>query len=602
MRIRSITPFVIACAAAVACTPPGAEELGRLESIETRPRTLRMETRPALPESPTGRWRIELSLVEGHLVLAGGCPEESGHGTAWSAAATFTPRSGEPRELLRDSVEGSRCDDPLTGWVQWSVPVPPELAGSQGSLLFEIGRGGGDDGAPVAALPVVVPREPRERPNVILVSVDTLRSDRIGCYGNPRATSPAIDGLARDGVRFRRVVAPSNWTLPSHYSMMTSLYPTAHGVNPDRALFGGLRRPTGAVGIRGSPRQETLAERMETLGYLTAAVTENGWVHPEFGFDQGFASYVADTSGTLEKTRERAQRLLRELRDLPFFLFLHTYQPHQPYDQPPPYDEIFVEPGHVGYALPGVTVPVGVLEDFQKGFYPPTEADVEAFRALYDGEVRYVDDFVADLVTSLEELQLVGRTVVIFTSDHGEEIFEHGRFTHGDALYDEVMRVPLIFWGPGLIEGGVEIDPAVSLLDILPTVVELAGGTVEGPVQGRSLLEALNGGGDAIEARELFGEGIGKDSAPFYCVWRGSDKYILVPGDSEAIEELYDLSSDPGETLNLAVSEASRSAELRAAVEAWVEANRRIGETFAGSSAAPDDDVLERLRSLGYIE
>jgi arylsulfatase A-like enzyme len=384
--------------------------------------------------------------------------------------------------------------------------------------------------------------------------------------------------------------------------MMTSLYPTAHGVNPDRALFGGLRRPTGAVGIRGSPGQETLAERMETLGYLTAAVTENGWVHPEFGFDQGFASYVADTNGTLEKTRERVQRLLRELRDLPFFLFLHTYQPHQPYDQPPPYDEIFVEPGHVGYALPGVTVPVGVLEDFQKGFYPPTEADVEAFRALYDGEVRYVDDFVTDLVTLLEELQLVGRTVVIFTSDHGEEIFEHGRFTHGDALYDEVMRVPLIFWGPGLIEGGVEIGPAVSLLDILPTVVELAGGTVEGPVQGRSLLEALTGGGDAIEARELFGEGIGKDSAPFYCVWRGSDKYILVPGDSEATEELYDLSSDPGETVNLADSDASRSAELRAAVEAWVEANRRIGETFAGSSAAPDDDVLERLRSLGYIE
>ena len=499
-------------------------------------------------------------------------------------------------------MEGSTCDDPRTGWVEWSVPVPPELAGRRGTLLLEIARRGGDDDAPVAAVPVVVPREPEGRPNVILVSVDTLRSDRIGCYGNPRETSPAIDRLAREGVRFRQVVAPSNWTLPSHYSMMTSLYPTAHGVNPDRALFGGLRRPTGAVGIRGSPRQETLAERMERLGYLTAAITENGWVHPEFGFDQGFASYVADTGATLESTRRRVVRWLREHHDVPFFLFVHTYQPHQPYDQPPPYDAIFVEPGHVGYALPGVTVPVGILEDFQKGFYTPTEADVEAFRALYDGEVRYVDDFVADLVASLEELRLVGRTVVVFTSDHGEEIFEHGRFTHGDALYDEVMRVPLIFWGPGLIDGGVEIEPAVSLLDILPTVVELVGGKVDGLVQGRSLLSGLTGGRDAIEARELFGEGFGKDSVPSYCLWRGSDKYILVPGDSEAAEELYDLSSDPGETVNLAGSDAAKSSELRATVEAWVEANRRIGEAFVGSSTAPDDDVLERLRSLGYID
>jgi arylsulfatase A-like enzyme len=597
MRTGTATSLVAVCAAIVACAPSGIENLGSIESIVTTPVTRRMETRPALPDSLTGRWRVDLDLAEGHLVLAGGCPTEGSGNTTWSVTATFTASSGESRELLRETVEAEACEEPLLGWVQWSVPVPPELAGRRGALLLEIDQ---RDGSPVAALPVVVPREPGVRPNVILISVDTLRSDRIGCYGNPRETSPTVDRLAREGVRFRRVVAPSNWTLPSHYSMMTSLYPTAHGVNPDRAAFGGLRRPTGAVGIRGSSRHETLAERMEALGYLTAAVTENGWVHPEFGFDQGFASYVADTDGTLENTRRQVLRWLRDHGDVPFFLFVHTYQPHQPYDPPPPYDGIFVESGHVGYALPGVTVPVEVLEDFQKDFYLPTEADVEAFRALYDGEVRYVDDFVADLVASLNDLGLVGRTVVIFTSDHGEEIFEHGRFTHGDALYDEVMRVPLIFWGPGLIEAGVEVDRAVSLLDILPTVVELGGGSIEGPVQGRSLLPSLRG--DAIEARVLYGEGIGKDSAPFYCLWRGSNKYIFSPGDSEAPEELYDLSADPGETVNLATSEAATSAELRTEVEAWINANRRISEAFSGSSATPDEDVLERLRSLGYIE
>jgi arylsulfatase A-like enzyme len=591
--------LVATIAATLACAPPAIRDLGALESIEAEPVAIGMETRPALPESASGRWRIDLTPVDGHLVLAGGCPAADRLPASWSASATFTPSSGEARELFREAVPASACDDPLTGWVQWNVPVPDGLAGVPGSLLLEIDHGGA---TPTAALPAVVPREPADRPNVILISVDTLRSDRIGCYGNPRETSPTIDRLARDGVRFRRVVAPSNWTLPSHYSMMTSLYPTAHGVNPDRALFGGLRRPTGSVGIRGSPGQQTLAERMESLGYLTAAVTENGWVHPAFGFDQGFASYVADTAGTMERTRARVLDWLSAQQDLPFFLFVHTYQPHQPYDQPPPYDAIFVEPGHVGYALPGVTVPVEVLEDFQKGFYLPTDADVEAFRALYDGEVRYVDDLVAELVASLEELGLVGRTVVIFTSDHGEEIFEHGRFSHGDALYDEVMRVPLIVWGPGRIEAGVEIEPAVSLVDILPTIVELAGGVVEGPVQGRSLLAGLTGNPDAIGSRELFGEGIGKDSGPFYCVWRGSDKYILTPGQTETNEELYDLSSDPGETANLAASDAATAAELRGVIEGWVEANRRIGEAFGGDSAAPEPEVLERLRALGYID
>jgi arylsulfatase A-like enzyme len=557
-----------------------------------------METRHALPDSPSGRWRIELDLVDGSMVLAGGCAVEAATPPAWSMAATLTVAGGQSREMLRETVELGPAGRAPGGWVEWTVPLPSELAGSRASLQIEIDRC--DDA--VAAVPAVVPRAPRDRPNVVLVSIDTLRGDRIGCYGNPRETSPTVDRLAAEGVRFRRVVAPSNWTLPSHYSMMTSLYPTAHGVNPDRALFGGLRRPTGAVGVRGSAAQQTLAERMASLGYLTAAVTENGWVHPEFGFDQGFVSYVADTAGTLEATRRRVLRWLDEHRELPFFLFVHTYQPHQPYDQPPPYDTMFVDPGHVGYAMPGTSVPVEVLEDFQKGFFLPTAADVEAFHGLYDGEVRYVDDFMADLVARIGELGLSGRTVVVFTSDHGEEIFEHGRFTHGDALYEEVMRVPLIFWGPGRIDSGVEIDRAVSLLDLLPTVVELGGGEVDGPVQGRSLLPALTGDPAAVDARDLFAEGIGKDSGPLYCVWRGTDKYILAPGGGDAAEELYDLAEDPGETEDLSGTRAATAAALKDAIESWVEANREIGSAFRERSAKPDDEVLERLRSLGYVD
>jgi len=322
-------------------------------------------------------------------------------------------------------------------------------------------------------------------------------------------------------------------------------------------------------------------------------------VHPDFGFDQGFASYVADTAGSLAATHGRALAWLAEHAELPFFLFVHTYQPHQPYDLPAPYDTMFLDRSHVGYALPGSTVPVEILEDFQPGFFEPMEADVEAFGALYDSEVRYVDDFVSDLVRTLERHGIDDRTVVVLTSDHGEEIFEHGRFSHGDALYDEVMRVPLILWGAG-IPAGVEIDDPVTLLDILPTVVEIAGGRIDAPVQGVSLVPRFDGRAPGLEPRALFAEGFGKDSVPMYGIWRGPHKYIT--GGSPDSGELYDLTLDPGERHDLSGSRPAAAAELRSAIETWRRENLVLGERFEGDEGEIDEDVVERLRSLGYLD
>jgi len=578
---------LVALALCLSCTAALRGDGSDVTAGAPVPLTLGGETRPALPERGSAEWRLRTVLPRGYVVFAVG--KEGAE--AARISVTFETAAGR-RLVARETVEG---DDPR--WKEWTFAIPEELAGAEGDLILEVEPNRGSP-RPAVARPIAVRTEPPRR-NVILISIDTLRADRLGCYGNPRAASPAIDRLARSGVRCRSVIAPSNWTLPSHYSMMTSLYPSVHGVHPDRAIFGGFRRPTHVAGVRGSGREETIAERLADLGYFTAAITENGWVHPEFGFDQGFASYVADTSGSLAATRGRTLDWLAAHAELPFFLFVHTYQPHQPYDAPAPYDTMFLDTSHVGYALPGSTVPVDFLEDFQRGFFEPMQADVEAFRALYDAEVRYVDDFVSDLVRTLERHGIDDRTVVVLTSDHGEEIFEHGRFSHGDALYDEVMRVPLIVWGAG-IPAGVEIDDPVTLLDILPTVVEIAGGRIDAPVQGRSLVPRFAGAVPGFDARALFAEGFGKDSIPMYGIWRGSHKYIT--GASPDSGELYDLALDPEERHDLSGSHPGTAADLRSAIEAWRGENLVLGERFESAEGALDEDVVERLRSLGYLD
>jgi arylsulfatase A-like enzyme len=586
--VVALIPLVVA----LGCGPGIPMHLGPLESAPTSPLTLGEQTRPALPSSDSRGWSVATTLPRGNVVLAAG--SRAGFRAAgWGLEVRFENAAGVHR-----LPSGPGDAVLLDGWTEWSFAVPDEIADTSGILILDPVAEPDGRGSLAVARPVVVP-ERGAHPNVILISIDTLRADRLGCYGNPRETSPSIDALARGGVLFRQVIAPSNWTLPSHFSMMTSLYPSAHGVNPDRALFGGFRRPTGrVVGVRGSGNEQTLAERMAQLGYFTGAITENGWVHPEFGFDQGFASYVAETSGTLETTRSRSLRWLRRHAELPFFLFLHTYQPHQPYDQPPPYDTIFLDPSHVGYALPGFTVPVEMLEDFQAGFYAPTRADLEAFRAVYDGEVRYVDDFVGELMATLAELGIDDRTVVAFTSDHGEEIFEHGRFSHGDALYDEVMRVPWILWGAG-VPRGIVVDEPVSLVDILPTLVELAGGVADGPLQGRSVVPSLHGA--PLGDRVLFAEGVGKDSIAFYGIWNGKHK-LIARVDAPIGDELYDLEADPGERHDRSEQDPARVSQLRAALDAYLVENRALRELFTVEEGEVDPEVVEKLRDLGYID
>ncbi|UCF68840.1 MAG: sulfatase-like hydrolase/transferase, partial [Acidobacteriota bacterium] len=395
----------------------------------------------------------------------------------------------------------------------------------------------------------VVGRSRDPRPNVLLISLDTLRADRLGSYGHPRATSPTLDRLAASGVRFSRAEAPSNWTLPSHYSMLSGLTPAAHGVLPDLAQVRGYLFPDRRLAVRGSGRETMLAELLAEAGYRTAAVTENGWVSARFGLDQGFQMYRSDLRGALPGTLEASLAELRLTgRRGPWFLFVHTYTTHQPYHAPKPLRTRFADREHVGLAWPAARVPISDYNRFKVDLFPPTTSDIRAFSDLYDGQVAWADTLVGDLVGWLEQVGLLEQTIVIVTSDHGEEIFERGQFDHGDTLYEEVTRVPLIVYAPGRIGEGLVVSQPVSLVDLPATVLDLVGlGTELG--QGSSLRPLWEG---RVEGHHpVMAEAIDLDSRPLVAVWDGALKYIRRGEGERAREELYDLTRDPAERRDL---------------------------------------------------
>ncbi len=590
----AIMTLLVTLIAACGQDPP--PDLGRLATVETVPLLLGLETRPALAGAEDGRASVAATFEDGRLVLAFGWRVEPDGTTPQSTvvSTSFELSSGEVHPLARLQLPPPGAGP--EGWSETAIAVPPEIAGRAGRIVID--RPPAKGWSLFTAAPVWI-RPADEQPNVILISLDTLRSDRLGCYGSPRPTSPAIDAMAAQGALFKNAFAQSNWTLPSHYSMLTSLYPSAHGVNPDRWQFAGIRGSHETFRIRGSGRERTLAEHLQATGLFTAAITESGWVDAKFGFDQGFATYVAHSDDRLaDATQHMTLNWLRAHRELPFFLFVHTYQTHQPYHQPPPFDTMFVDPDHLGYALPGVRLSMQALDRFKDGTFLPTAGDRQAFFGLYDGAVRYVDAFIEALLATLRETGLERRTVVLLTSDHGEEIFEHGNFDHGETLYDEVMRVPFILWGPDHVPAGRVYEQPVASIDIVPTLVELAGGAVEGEIQGRSLVPLL--AGEDLGDRVLFAEGWADESVPLTSVWDGALKAVFYGADLQS-SELYDLSRDPGETVDLSARRTQDVERLRQLILDWRQENARIQEALGEARMGIDEEAEKRLRALGYL-
>ncbi|HXK10622.1 MAG TPA: sulfatase-like hydrolase/transferase [Vicinamibacteria bacterium] len=414
----------------------------------------------------------------------------------------------------------------------------------------------------VAAVVVLRPRPEtttRRAPlDVLLVTLDTTRADRLGCYGYATAKTRHLDRLAAEGARFETVVAPAPITLPSHSSILTGLYPFEHGVRNNGNFYL-------------APRFETLATRLKARGYRTGAFVSSFILDRRYGLDRGFDAYDDRMEGeytqvvTLQAERRGDRTALalgrwideRALEpDAPFFAWLHLYDPHEPYRPPHPFRDLF-------------------------------EKDP------YEGEIAFVDAIVASVLDRLQGKGLLDRTLVVVAGDHGESLGEHGEMTHSMFVYEGVLRVPLILWRPGLVPPGRVVTDPVRLVDVAPTILDLVGGPALQAPHARSLVPLLEGrsAGPPLPAySETLLPKFYMNWAPLRSLRDGRYKLIDAPRP-----ELYDLATDPGEDHNL-------YGERRQTADALREGLGRLAASGdAMSLQTLDREAMEKLAALGYI-
>lgn len=431
-------------------------------------------------------------------------------------------------------------------------------------------------GAALATLRLTRAESGPGRPPVILISLDTVRADRTGLYGYERPTTPALDAFAADAVTFGAAIAASPWTLPSHASILTSLHPHNHGsVMPTRRLR------ESAV---------SLAEVLLDRGYETAAFTGSGYVSTKFGLAQGFETFVEMRHRETGAIVERALEWLDARSDRPFFLFLHTYEPHSPYR-----DGRFADAAEAGSV--GETFDRKDLEALREGTWDPSPEERRYVSDLYDGDIRSTDEALGVFLHALRDRGLLDRSLVVVASDHGEEMFERNvrrSAGHGHSLYEELIRVPLVVRHPPAFAGGRRVAAPAALVDVPRTIAGALGIPWPDRSDGLDLRVLLSPGpapGREVVLSEALRSGAQKRSL------RGERFKFIVPLDPAGGEvELFDLAEDPREATNLAGARADlseRYARLAAAYEA---------AHAAGEEAIIDPELHEQLRALGYVQ
>jgi arylsulfatase A-like enzyme len=438
-----------------------------------------------------------------------------------------------------------------------------------------------------------------ERRNLILISLDTLRADRLGIYGYDRPTSPNIDRIfGTNGLVVDRVYTNGADTLLGHTAMML-------GLRPCLALTESAMPPLQSQ----VPWALSLAEVLRSAGYRTAAFTEDAFVGAVFGFDRGFERYAEErhvepvpgiagvdtTPGHIVETFERGKTWLDAHADAPFFLFLHTYQVHFPYTPPPSTRAAFSSPGDAPWA----------------------RRDSDA----YDAEIAYADAVVSDLLEWVDQRGLTGNTLVVVTADHGEEFGEHGFRSHGSTLHDEILHVPLLLMAPGLIPSGARRTGPMSLADLAPTLLDALHIEIPMLSRDRSRLRHLLEG-DALqepffaEARALTAQTYeGRDPdwiRPSFAVTAWPLRLIRIRTPTGARFELYDLESDPGERNDLYATRGHEVSALVAKLDGYEEDCRQERERLAqqlaggkettGPARVMDPAQREKLRALGYLD
>ncbi len=462
-------------------------------------------------------------------------------------------------------------------------------------------------------------------PNVLMIVMDAVRAGHLSCYGYRRPTTPFLESLAERGVLCERAFAPAPWTPPSHASLFTGNYPSRHGVDVGENL-------------RLDDVNTTLAEVLAARGYRTFAVLPDGHLSVHRGFHQGFQETVELFRLPLFKAdrvhlaalarnflfgRDKRSSLANGLvkrwlrrhagREAPFFVFLNHKTAHNRYQPPQPYRRRFeIRPGPGQDPAKLDRFSKGGGYPYMAGRLPMSETDFEVVKSWYDGAIACIDARIADLVDELRRLGLYDNTLIVVTADHGENFGEHGLAYHVFGLYDSLIRVPLIFHFPAAVSGPRRLPRLVSLTDVMPTVLALAGIEAPecGPLQGTSLLPFdARAGRDHVFAefdrptwmlKSLAARFPDCDFSRFdrglRCV-RTEDWKLIV--GSDGAEELYHLARDPGETVNLRQADPARADALRRILTDWLLSMKAAP---ASLPAAADDAVIEKnLRELGYL-
>jgi arylsulfatase A-like enzyme len=429
-------------------------------------------------------------------------------------------------------------------------------------------------------------REPARPRNVIFILVDTLRADRLGAYGYGRSTSPNLDAFAREAVRFDNARSQASCTFPSVNSILTSRWPAAFLGQPDQA-----------VGI--PPGIPSLAEILQAHGYRTVAVSASAVVrnspspyNPSAGFGRGFEVFDETCEwGSAACVNRRAALYIKD-REKPIFLYLHYLDPHAPYQPPKTWRRRFAlgRPGD-RWVRQGNPNPLGAWIYMHKKNPGLTPANLQFLKDLYDDEIAFFDARFAELMETIRTAGLLEDSILVFTSDHGEEFLEHGHVNHCRVLFDSSIRVPLLLKIPGV--GARSVPQPVQSLDLVPTILDSLGIDARTyRLDGRSLRPLLEGRSEPAGEIQFGLQGTFRSAA--------DGRFKLIQDLDSGAVSLFDLDADPGEKVDALIHDRRAFFRLRGALTTWLA--RAEGSGTAQESVRKAREAEARLRSLGYIE
>jgi arylsulfatase A-like enzyme len=537
----------------------------------------------AVPE----RARLDFSI---------GMAQASRDGESAQFVIEACPDGDECRVVFEESLH--RDHAAYEGWADRSIDLR-DLAGKQVRFRFRT-RGSADNALrtiPVWGDPTIYQQSEADpaRTNVILISLDTLSAPHLGTYGYEHDTAPFLDEMfGRGGTTFERCVAAASSTSPSHMTMFSGRSPSVNSVT---------------TGMEALPSYfPVVTEAIRSAGISTGAVTENGWLGVQHGFGRGFGAYVENKSpdimtptGQVTLTLQKARQWLMTHQNQQFFLFIHTFQVHDPFTPPRDYQDLFP-------TIAGMEI------------HTDSALHLREHRA-YDQEIRFTDGELRKFFGGLREDGFLDDTVVLIVSDHGENFGEHGWMGHGAELYEQVTHVPLLVAGKGVAKGR-RLRGLVGHLDLAPTIADIFGVAAPVNAEGRSLLPLLQGAPDPPEARVLVTESWGAGTKniayepvrflrPAFAVRRGDRKLVRYRDEAGFRFEYYDLLADPGENHDLYQARPKDAEDLVDFVTSYEErahAAREAQKNSAGQPAAaseePDMDprAREKLKALGYLQ